>query len=294
MENITYMEPTADCERVIYTPSDFARAELLHLQEAGHLTATKPHSSHRDKLNSFLLIIITAGSGTLSYRNNVHKLKAGDCAFIDCSEPYTHSTSSDPWSMSWVHFYGNNIAKIYDRYINETGNYIFTPYNTFPLLQLVDELFLLSQANDHIRDIKLHERLTVLLSSVLDEAVSYSLQRQNMSKWDVQLKNVRDYLSSHYAEKISLENVASQFYLNKFTMIRYFKDQYGMSPIAYLLQVRITKAKEMLRFTNNNIDEVAWKCGFPDGNYFSRAFKKIEHITPREYRRSWITKGEAN
>jgi len=65
--------------RIIYTPSAFARANLLHLQEAGELKALKPHTSSRENLFSFLFFLVTDGAGSLLYDGQSHCLQAGDC-----------------------------------------------------------------------------------------------------------------------------------------------------------------------------------------------------------------------
>lgn len=55
----------------------------------------------------------------------------------------------------------------------------------------------------------------------------------------------------------------------------------------YLEQLRISKAKELLRFTEKGIGEIGSLCGFTDSHYFSRVFMKVEGISPREYRKRW-------
>ena len=88
--------------RMIYTPSDFAKLSLFHIQEIGSLQATKPHTSKRENLSSYLFFIVNSGSGTLLYNNETYDLKMGDCVFIDCRHLYSHTTSDDLWSLSWT------------------------------------------------------------------------------------------------------------------------------------------------------------------------------------------------
>ena len=59
-------------ECILYTPSPFARANLLHLQEAGSLRALSPHTSRRDRLQSYLCFAVTDGCGTLEQDISVH------------------------------------------------------------------------------------------------------------------------------------------------------------------------------------------------------------------------------
>ena len=76
-------------QRIIYTPSPFARASLVHLQEVGTLQARSPHASTRQGLASYLFFMVESGSGTLEYEGQTRALRAGDCAF---PVSYTHLT----------------------------------------------------------------------------------------------------------------------------------------------------------------------------------------------------------
>ena len=73
--------------RIIYTPSAFAKNSLLHLQEVGELQAKKPHISKRTNLLSYLFFLVEKGSGTLDYNGQTYTLSQGDCVFIDCMSP---------------------------------------------------------------------------------------------------------------------------------------------------------------------------------------------------------------
>lgn len=88
-------------------------------------------------------------------------------------------------------------------------------------------------------------------------------------------------------EKITLDSLAASFYIDKFYMSKIFKETYGTTINAYILSKRITQAKKMLRFTELSIDEIGSRVGMNDANYFSRSFKKLEGISPSEYKRTW-------
>ena len=85
--------------RMIYTPSAFAKSNLVHLQEVGQLQARSPHASTRQGLASYLFFMVESGSGTLEYNGTTRALRAGDCAFLDCRKPYRHYTGEDLWQL---------------------------------------------------------------------------------------------------------------------------------------------------------------------------------------------------
>lgn len=70
-------------------------------------------------------------------------------------------------------------------------------------------------------------------------------------------------------------------------MTRIFKEQFGISINNYLLQIRITRAKELLRFTDLSVEKIGADCGILDANYFARTFKKAEGVSPGEFRKLW-------
>ena len=92
------------------------------------------------------------------------------------------------------------------------------------------------------------------------------------------------HIETHYAEKISLEELAEKSHLSKRHFLRIFHDCVGRSPIDHLMHVRIQKATELLRHTNRTITDIAFDCGFSDSNYFTRCFRKTLDQTPKVYR----------
>ena len=98
---------------------------------------------------------------------------------------------------------------------------------------------------------------------------------------------VKDYLDLHYRQKITLDHLAEHFYINKFYLTRIFREQFGLTINNYLLQIRITHAKRLLRFSDLSIEKIAVECGMSDANYFARMFKKVEGSSPGEFRKRW-------
>ena len=105
---------------------------------------------------------------------------------------------------------------------------------------------------------------------------------------DEKLTQVRSYLGQHYQSVITLDDLEEVFYVSRFHLCREFKKKYGESIMDALRVKRITQAKELLRFSKNNIGDIASMCGIPDVNYFIKQFKASEGITPSEYRKKWV------
>lgn len=272
--------------RILYTPSPFARTNLLHLQEVGSLQARQPHASARQGLASYLVFLVESGSGTLEYEGARRSLQAGDCVFLDCRKPYRHHTGEDLWQLRWAHFYGPNMGGIYKKYEERGGQPSFRTDRPQRYRDLLQELYALAGSGDYVRDMQICARLFDLLTLLMEESWHPGRGRVRRGKQQ-SVQEIKDYLDTHYTEKITLDDLAERFYINKFYLTRVFKEQFGLSVTSYLVQLRITQAKRLLRFSDASMEAVAQECGLHDANYFSRLFKKIEGITPGEYRRRW-------
>lgn len=279
--------------RVIYTPSPFARSALLHLQEVGTLAAVSPHTSARSGLASYLFFAVRSGSGVLCYEGAEYELRAGDCVFIDCESAYSHRSSDDLWALSWVHFYGSNLRQIYLKYRQRGGKPAFKPGAAQDYLTLLDAICENARSDSYIRDMEISDCLGHLLTLLMKETVS---ERANGASRDaaqaagrkIDMSDVKEYIDAHFAQPISLETLANRFYISKPYLARVFKEQYGATVTSYVNQQRTTKAKELLRFTDATIEEIAVECGF-EPNYFARIFKRLEGMPPSEYRVRWTS-----
>ena len=86
-------------------------------------------------------------------------------------------------------------------------------------------------------------------------------------------------------EDITLELLSEKAFMNKFYLVHAFKQYKGMSPINYLIHLRIKAAKELLETTNYSIAQISESSGFSSQSYFSQTFKKFAGISPNEYRK---------
>ncbi len=98
------------------------------------------------------------------------------------------------------------------------------------------------------------------------------------------LKSI-DYINENYHEKQTLEKLAKTFFVAKTTLMYQFKKYTNCSMIDYLLNVRLTKAKEMLLNSKKSVGDIAEACGFSSSNYFGLIFKKKENLSPANYRK---------
>lgn len=288
VNNLFTSSPSVRSSRILYTPSPFARSSLLHLQEVGSLTAIRAHTSKREKLQSYLCFMVEDGEGELVYEGKKYELRSGDVVFIDCRKAYSHSTGLNPntelWSLRWCHFYGPNMGAIYRKYQERGGKPVFQTNQLQSYYDILDKLYNIASSPDYVRDMRIHEKLSSLLILLMEDAWDDTQMQATPDTLDIQA--IKDYLDENFKKRISLDDLADSFYLNKYYLMKLFKDRYGMTINAYLNQARVTWVKQQLRFTDKTVEILAAELQIEPA-YLSRLFKKVEGISPTQFRKSW-------
>ncbi len=129
-------------------------------------------------------------------------------------------------------------------------------------------------------DLNLKELLIRLMQSQCLQLVS---QQAALNSNSSRLHHVLDYIQQHLTEKIAIDVLSRKACLSRNMFFKWFKEQFGITPLDYINQERIKLAKQLLTNHKNSIGDVSLQCGFSDVNYFVRLFKKAEGITPGVY-----------
>ena len=98
-------------------------------------------------------------------------------------------------------------------------------------------------------------------------------------------KDTVEYISENYAQKLTLETIAEHLGMSRSYFSKKFNTEIGCSLVDYLNEIRVNKACGYLEQGYFKTYEIAYKVGFADEKYFSRVFKKLKGISPREYKK---------
>ena len=98
------------------------------------------------------------------------------------------------------------------------------------------------------------------------------------------IKNAQVYIAQNYSKDLILDDVSKELQLSPYYFSKLFKKRTGKTFIEYVTDLRIEKAKELLRNSNKSMKEICIEIGYTDPNYFSRTFKKNTGVTPSEYK----------
>lgn len=161
------------------------------------------------------------------------------------------------------------------------------PENSTFLMQIVSDLFTSMFEKYYGYEFIVQGSLYLLIGFILQQKL-YSFRSNHEQQLSYRLKQVKKvlrYIEQHYAEQITLEELASIAGMNPKYFCRFFRQIIQRTPINYLNYYRIECAKEQLASTDATITEIALNCGFNDTSYFIKAFKKYMGITPKQYMR---------
>lgn len=129
---------------------------------------------------------------------------------------------------------------------------------------------------------------TMVKSDFLNLAVVlsrlYNVEKITDETEIIKLAEAIAYIEKNYAESLSVSGLAKLSNYSERQFIRLFKETFGCIPIDYITNLRMQKARELLKTSSLPVTEIASRCGYNDSNYFSRIFKKHNAETPSEYR----------
>ncbi|MCM3005987.1 response regulator [Priestia koreensis] len=109
-------------------------------------------------------------------------------------------------------------------------------------------------------------------------------EHQESDKQQTIIEKAQSFVNQHYAEDVSMEQVAEWVNLSSYYFSKVFKSESGQTFTDYLTEVRMEKAKQFIANMELSLKEICFLVGYKDPNYFSRAFKRYTGMTPTDYR----------
>jgi two-component system response regulator YesN len=134
-----------------------------------------------------------------------------------------------------------------------------------------------------VMQIDSQEDLCAWISTALNEFIDLVYSSQDARKI-TQIRPAIDYINAHYDEPITLAEIAKASHLSVSRLAHVFKEQMGITLIDYVTGVRIERAKELLLGTDQSCTEICFQAGYTNHSYFTRTFKSLVGMTPRQFR----------
>lgn len=256
---------------------DLGKLDLLH---ARYIT----HSFTRHTHDGYAIGIIEQGAETFFYRGGLHIAPAGSAVIINPGEVHTgQAHDHNGWTYRMLY----PEAALVQRAAAEVSAKISLPDFPEPVIfdrQLVGQIRRLHVALESSGSALERESILVatLAQMITRHAAGFFRPAATAGPYQA-VQRARDYLDAHFADNVSLDELARVANLSSYHLLRVFKDTIGLPPHAYQNQVRVQKARQLLA-NGWPIAHAAAEAGFVDQSHFSRRFKGIFGITPGQFR----------
>ncbi len=278
----------ADSRRLLHTPSQLARNSLFYLQEIGVLPCSPGFCSQRDALDSYLFLIVPRGTGTLTYCGASYSLKPGCIVWINCNHGYSYRSSHDrPLELAWIHCNSASMKYLYSFFHQRHNSILLHAKELEPFMSIHETLE--KMISEKEPNFEYH--ISLQLHALVNQITLFSSDTDGISNAASSISEkgalIKAYIETHFAEKITLDDLSREFCVSKYYMLRSFRNQYGMTIIQYLATCRIQHAKKLLRFSDMQIEMIGRACGIDDVSYFNRLFRSYEGMTAGQFRKQW-------
>lgn len=258
--------------------TDSSRARLLYVTYA-HYSEEWNSTLHTHACAE--LFFITGGHGVFQVRQEQFPVAINDLVVVNTSVPHTE-TSSHGSPMEYV-------------VLGVEGLETLTDITGSALLHLLGEqeavttcLRMMVQETREPRagcDEICQNLLEIILLRLLrreDFALGEAPAGPRVSR---ECDLVRRYIDNHFKENLTLEQLSGMVHISKYYLSHAFRKEFDISPISYLIVRRIQESRFLLRETDHTLSQIAQILGFSSLSYFSQSFRKLEGISPMEYRK---------
>ena len=256
-------------------------AKLLNVSSAkyGGDWHSVPHTH-----NHMELFYIVGGRGQFLIQDQLYPVNANNLVIINPNVPHTEvSLNAQPLEYIVLGIEGVELAS------SEHSNGRFSMLDHFESVEisgcLRNILREMEQKSTGYEDVCQAYMEILLIRLMRSTALSVPMQPQQISA-NRQCAAVKRYIDQHFKETLTLDQLAEEAHMNKFYLSHAFKQEFGVSPINYLISCRIEESKYLLAETDLSISQIAQLLNFSSPSYFSQVFRRTQGVSPVEFRQS--------
>ena len=258
---------------------DYNKYHDIQVYEVGRQKCPPRHSYGPIVRGRFILHYVVDGQGKLCMHGKEYLLQGGGAFVIYPQElAYYEADEINPWRYLWVIFDGPKAEEIL-RSIGVTEEQpLFYPKERNSELLTCMERLLHDQEQEYLTISNFYALLQTMKNGTMEQNEQKNQPQQYYTD------KIKRYIEYRYVEDVKVSELAEHCGLNRSYMTKCFTEDTGVSPKEYLMQYRMTKAKELLAGAELPISNVAYAVGYSDPLAFSKMFKKREGMSPLEYR----------
>lgn len=229
------------------------------------------------------LFFVTAGRGHFQLQHESFSVAVSDLVLVNASVPHTEvSQAGSPMEYTVLGVEGLEV-------LTDTEGYALSHITsgweeiTF-CLKLMHQEARSGQAGYHLVCQHLLDVILLRLQRQDDLALASSEPRHKISR---ECDLVRRYIDNHFKENLTLDQLSDIAHINKYYLVHAFRKEYNISPISYLITRRTQESRFLLTNTDYTLSQIAQILGFSSPSYFSQSFRRLEGMSPMEYRKRY-------
>lgn len=215
-------------------------------------------------------IWIRSGEGRFDIAGDTVYLGEGQGMFMRCRVPHSYARAGDSFHTCFFTFFSSD--NLIDYCIGDKAYIVF------------DVPDFLERETAMLTSLARANASTLELSAAGYTYVTELFAAITKSDDDL-VARVREYLEKNCDVQLTLDEIAAAVGLDRFALCRYFKKNHKRSVMEELNSIRIKKAKRLLRYSSENIENIGHLCGFDSPSYFALRFREESGCSPTEYRR---------
>ncbi len=260
----------------------------LSMYQYGYEQCTPGHSFGPAVRNHYLFHYVISGTGTLMADDSkgetqTYHIKSGQGFLIFPGQITTYFADiTIPWEYTWIEFDGLRVKEVLALTELSLNAPVYRPRYKDLREQMMNEMLYIVH---HPKETPFHliGHLYLFLDYLTQSMrITGPVQSNKMS--DFYIKEAINYIEQNFQNNISIEEIADLCGLNRSYFGKIFKKSIGRSPQEFLMNYRMVKAAELLKLTALSIAEIGSAVGYENQLHFSRAFKTVYGISPREWR----------
>ncbi len=259
----------------------------LYITDIGYYPHAYYHFRERkaEDVLQYILIYCVEGEGWFEVDGKKQKVEQDQFFILPVGKPHKYgSSSSDPWTIYWIHFNGKKAAFFsegFDHPLNILPNQDSRIEDRLRLFEEIYQTLSKGYSNNN-----LHYAITSLFHFLgsIKFIGEYRSNSPAVNKKEDIVDIAIHYMRENMNRKLTLADIAKEmkFSISYFSTL--FRNKTGYSPLRYLTYLRIQEACHYLDFTNLQINQISPLIGFEDAFYFSRLFTKEMGISPSNYK----------